>query len=160
MNKSPLTFRDATESDCRLVWTWANDPALLAHTFRTHEPIPWETHQKWYAKTLLGTSRRLYIAEHDSAPAGYVRFEDNHLGEPEISVYLAPAYRGRHLSAPLLNDGTRHHLLLHPDPRPITAWVRIENAPSLASFRSAGWHPDPAPVPYLSLPALRFTFPG
>ena len=159
MNNS-LTFRDATESDCRLVWTWANDPALLAHTFRTHEPIPWETHQKWFAKTLLGTTRHLYIAEHDSAPAGYVRFEDNHLGEPEISVYLAPAYRGHHLSKPLINAGTLHHLALHPDSRPMTAWVRIENASSLAAFRSAGWQSSPTPSPYLSFPAYRFVFPG
>ena len=108
----------------------------------------------------LGTVRHLYIAEHDGTPAGYVRFEDNHLGEPEISVYLAPSCRGRRLSAPLINDGTRHHLALHPDPRPMTAWVRIENAPSLAAFRSAGWHPDPTPAPYLTFPAYRFVFPA
>lgn len=158
---APLTFRPVAAEDCRRIYDWANDPVLRTYSFRTPAPIPYPDHQRWFADTLAGIKRQQYIAIHDGLPVGHVRFEKNHLGETEISVYLAPAARGRHLSAPLLNEGTRYHLQQHPADAasPITAWVRSENAPSLAAFRAAGWLEDPTPSTYLTHPAHHFTAP-
>jgi undecaprenyl phosphate-alpha-L-ara4FN deformylase len=156
-----LAFRLLAPSDCRMIHEWANDPALLAHSFRTREPIPYETHEKWFAKTLAGDVRWQYVALlPDGSPAGHVRFEENHLGETEISVYLAPSARGKRLSKALIEEGTRLHLARHPAAsRPVTAWVRVENAPSLGAFRAAGWR-ESAPSTYLDLPAIRFVCPS
>ena len=155
-----LAFRLLAPADCRMIHGWANDPALLVHSFRTHEPIPYENHKKWFATTLAGQIRQQYVALLGGAPVGHVRFEENHLGETEISVYLAPEARGKGLSKALIADGTRLHLARHPDaPRPVTAWVRVENAPSLAAFRAAGWR-EAAPSTYLDIPAVRFVCPS
>ncbi|HLF07214.1 MAG TPA: UDP-2,4-diacetamido-2,4,6-trideoxy-beta-L-altropyranose hydrolase, partial [Thermoplasmata archaeon] len=47
-----ISFRRAASGDARLVWEWANDPDTREASFDT-APIPWETHEDWFAKKVV-----------------------------------------------------------------------------------------------------------
>src|SRR5690606_32802006 len=69
-----VSFRNATESDARLLWEWANDPVARAASFSS-APIPWEEHEGWFRRRLV-QGDPLYLAVDDhQMPLGVVRFD-------------------------------------------------------------------------------------
>lgn len=140
-----LSIRKATREDSKRIWQWRNDPVTCAMSLNS-DPVPWDGHAKWYENTLLNPARSIWIglAPDTQIPIGMVRFDKNEKGDSaEISINMAPDYRGRGLSRPFLEScireihrsGTVHTL---------TATIKPSNTASLSLFQSLGFQGDDA----------------
>ncbi len=134
-----LYLRPVSRADCRLLWSWANDPAARRMALNT-APIPFEDHIRWFEKKLASDNAVILILEHDAVPVGQIRFDLDQSGDAEIDVYVAPAYRGQYLGTYLLREGTRRYIELNKDRvRTVIGHVRPENVPSCRAFGRAGF---------------------
>lgn len=89
-----LKIRFAKPEDCQLIWEWANDPNTRAVSFSS-EPIPWESHVKWFSAKLTDSNCMFFIAlDANDFPIGQIRYEVDGT-EATVSVALAPSQRGK-----------------------------------------------------------------
>jgi RimJ/RimL family protein N-acetyltransferase len=135
----PVVVRRALPADAAVLLVWANDPATRAASFHPAR-IDAVTHERWLAERLGSPSTRLYIGLVGVREIGQVRFELDDEGSAEVSISVAPEWRGRGLGPGLLTAGIRE---IDRDPvfpaDRLVARVRPENAASMALFRSAGF---------------------
>ncbi len=151
-----ITLRRATAFDCRRIWEWANDPATRVVSFSS-DPIPWETHQAWFARRLSDRVHCRFFIGHDAdgVPIGMIRF-DEQADHVLVSVNMAPESRGKGLGGLLVRRGTKlvANYYLH---WPIVAWILPENPVSKRVFEKAGYR-DTGLTEYAGRPAHRLVF--
>ncbi|MEN9358842.1 MAG: UDP-2,4-diacetamido-2,4, 6-trideoxy-beta-L-altropyranose hydrolase [Verrucomicrobiota bacterium] len=140
MLERPLWLRPAEAGDCETLWRWANDPLIRQMSF-SPEPIPWESHQSWFARELSrqGDSSFLWIAaDLEGGELGQIRF--NRLGEGVwcTDIHLAPGARGRGLGQPLLLAGLSRLRRAAVVTR-VEAQVLHENQSSRRLFEACGF---------------------
>ncbi len=133
----PLRLRATTAADAAILHEWGNDPLTRRMSFSA-EAIPWESHVEWLKRRLDDPDCRYYVVQDaDGQPLGQARL-DRTGSRATLSFGLAPAARGQGFAARLVRLAAVDSLLagwcLYVD-----AWVRPENAPSLAAFRRAGF---------------------
>jgi RimJ/RimL family protein N-acetyltransferase len=116
-----------------MVFEWANDPVTRANSFAPHA-IAWDVHCAWFDCILRDPDRRLYIILESDEPVGQARLESCGGGGSEISVSLAPAWRGRRLAAEAIRLVTARAGgdLVH-------AYVKPGNDASRRAFLRAGY---------------------
>jgi len=149
----PLAIREAREADSRLLWEWANDLVVRSLSF-SPEPIPFETHVSWFAQKLSDPDVRLYIGlGADDEPIGQVRFDIDDAAAT-LSISVAGASRGRGYGAKLVDEAVRR-LFQTSAVELVEAFVKPDNAASLAVFRKAGFTNTGARV-VRGQPAVRF----
>jgi RimJ/RimL family protein N-acetyltransferase len=132
------TLRLAAPGDCQLFWQWANDTAVRSMAFH-REPIPWESHQRWFAARLASARSHLFVLEDaESKPVGQIRFDEGEDGVFEIDLSIASGHRGSGIGQDLLSKG---EALLRQRARVsrLRALVKLENTASLNLFRRAGY---------------------
>jgi UDP-2,4-diacetamido-2,4,6-trideoxy-beta-L-altropyranose hydrolase len=132
-----ITLRRARESDCRLLWDWANDATTRAFSFSS-TPISWEEHREWFASKLDSSSCILYIIiDSDQAPVGQLRC-DICQNEATVSISLDKRFRGMGYGSTALKEGTRE-LFSDSSANLIHAYVKSDNESSLHAFTKAGF---------------------
>ena len=138
MKPISLVLRKVTPADCRQIWEWTNDPAMLRFAFQTTQPVAWENHCRWFEGTLSESKRTQYLAETpEGTPAGQIRFEPED-GHAVVSVYLAAGFRGKGLAPQLIRQGTLRYQQ-EKGTRIFTAWIKPDNEPSRRAFLAAGY---------------------
>jgi UDP-2,4-diacetamido-2,4,6-trideoxy-beta-L-altropyranose hydrolase len=132
---SEIKYRKANASDMLLLYNWSNEKATRANSYHS-EPIPLETHQKWFERKISDDKTLIYIAEVDNKPAGTVRYE---IGEETttVGIIVSEEYRGKGLAPVFLKDTLtlyfkEHHL-------PVVAYIKVENESSKRSFEKANY---------------------
>jgi UDP-2,4-diacetamido-2,4,6-trideoxy-beta-L-altropyranose hydrolase len=150
----PVWLRPARIDDCEWIWKQANDPGTRANSFST-DPIPWETHQRWYADRLRDSDCLLRVAfDREDRPAGYLRL-DLQGREATISVCVASERRGEGLGRPMIEAAARWLFAGRPAEL-IHAYIRPENLPSIKVFSAAGFRSAGTAV-VKGIEALHFT---
>lgn len=132
-----LTLRPIRETDCKLLFSWATDPAARNASFHS-APILWEDHEKWLAHKLRDPDSVIYVGETCTGePVGQVRF---HLdGErATLSVVVAPKFRGAGWGKELIAFSIRTLARTHSTRR-VNAFVKPDNQPSIRLFESSGF---------------------
>ena len=138
IQSQPLWLRHATALDSRLIWEWANDPTVRQMSLSS-DPIPWESHQGWYAKKLADSSCVMYIAmKADNEPVGQIRFDIDEEGNAEIGYSVASIHRGQGFGKALLKTGIQH-VATKPNVRAIVGIVKTDNLASCYAFESSGF---------------------
>lgn len=134
-----MTLRPVTMDDASILFEWRNDPETRRASTHT-EPITWERHGEWLAGALEDSGRLLFIAENLRGQAiGTGRLELD--GErAEISLTIAPEFRGYHYARPLIAALVQEALTLGA--RECTAVIKPWNVKSLAAFTSEGFDGD------------------
>jgi RimJ/RimL family protein N-acetyltransferase len=138
-----LTLRAAQEADCRLLWSWANDPEVRNASFSA-DPIPWETHTSWFNGRLADRRSgdamcRIFIAESDNrVPVGQIRFDFRPDKDWDVGISLSKSVRGFGLATELITSGVQELFKKH-GPRRIHAYVKPQNLASVKSFERAGF---------------------
>ena len=137
LRATEIRLRPASESDCRMVWEWANDPAVRAVSF-TSDPIPWTSHVEWFGGRLQDPACHYRIIQDRQGGAiGQIRFEQSG-PEATVSVGLDRGVRGGGLGAAGIVFGTEDLfgqspvLLVH-------AYVKPDNLASVRAFEAAGF---------------------
>lgn len=147
-----LSLRRATAGDAELTFTWANDPATRAASFRS-AIIERSEHERWLQGSLAGERRLLFIAESAGLPLGVLRLDELSTGCAEIGITVAPERRGQGLALLVLQAGIQRARQLGL--ARLVARIRPENDRSLRSFRRAGFEPVGAEE-VCGQPALRY----
>jgi UDP-2,4-diacetamido-2,4,6-trideoxy-beta-L-altropyranose hydrolase len=130
-----LRLRRAEETDCRLLWEWANDPEVRGVSFSS-DPIPWEQHVTWFKSKLADPNAVLYLAtDSENVPVGQVRYQ---ITNPEavVSIDLAAGFRGKGLGGIALSIATGE-LFRTTQVSSIHAYVKPGNEASLRLFGNA-----------------------
>lgn len=130
-------LRPADESDAFLLLHWANDPLVRANSFQS-EPIPWQTHEKWYATRLASPDTRIWLLEYRRVPVGEIRYERRDGRTARISYAVAPGYRGRGIGTRLL-EMSASKACRELGVRRLRAETLVENVASARAFRKAGF---------------------
>lgn len=135
--KSRLIYlRRAAPEDAKRIWEWANDPVVRGASFHS-ESIPWEAHERWFARQLSDERTHLFIAELDGEPVAQVRFAvEGH--EAIISISMSAALRGRRYAGALLVRAAREIFRVSEIER-IVALIKPENVASTRAFLRAGF---------------------
>jgi UDP-2,4-diacetamido-2,4,6-trideoxy-beta-L-altropyranose hydrolase len=131
------TLRRVLADDCRLLFSWANDPATRSASFRSAELL-WEDHQEWFSQRLEDPQTVIYIGEDSSGNAlGQSRFQCQS-DRATVSIVVAPEFRGagwgRELIAFSIRMLAREKFVRHVD-----AFIKAGNLPSIRMFESAGF---------------------
>lgn len=134
LRSSLVDLRPVAADDCRLLWEWANDPAVRASAW-SPAPIPWEDHVHWW-ETPPTRPRHHYVAIHGDRPWAQVRFDVGDNGVAEIDVSVAASCRGQQAAAPLLRAGVRR-LFADGACVEVRASIRPENERSVRAFLAA-----------------------
>lgn len=133
-----LQLAPAREDQAKLVYEWANEEETRRQSFST-EKIPWETHAKWYADSLTGEKRKLYICYHGEDAVGLFRIDFVKENGAEISYSIAKPYRHRGYGLEMLRTGERFLQKAFPGLDTLYARVKAENEPSCRIFEKLGY---------------------
>ncbi|MGD0283921.1 MAG: UDP-2,4-diacetamido-2,4,6-trideoxy-beta-L-altropyranose hydrolase [Dissulfurispiraceae bacterium] len=133
-----LRLRKATAADCELLWRWANQPEVRAHSFNS-EQIPWDTHVAWFEKKLRDTDCHIFIGfNRDDSPVGQVRFDACLPDTAEIDISIRDDLRGQGYGAALLQSAVTE-LFRTTENCSVLAMIKIDNSASVQTFRKAGF---------------------
>ncbi|MDX1442808.1 MAG: UDP-2,4-diacetamido-2,4,6-trideoxy-beta-L-altropyranose hydrolase [Gammaproteobacteria bacterium] len=136
MLAAELHLRAPTQDDARMIWKWRNDPEVRSTAFDPAE-IPWEDHERWFARSLENPGRLMRIAEFHGDDAGFIRLDrDNDTAE--VSIFLSPARKGSGLGPALLASIERE-IPGDWNCRTLRAGIRPENEISISLFENAGY---------------------
>ncbi len=139
---APIGLRPASLSDARFLFRLRNDPVTRQSSFQT-APLRFTDHRVWLAARLSDPERRVRIwiallSRPDRSPVrmGQVRFDCDEQGRAEISIALAPRFRGRGMASPLL---LRALAKAPASVQRVLARIRVENEISQKVFANAGF---------------------
>jgi len=127
-----VSFRPVSGDDERLLFDWANDPAVRSNAVHT-DTIPFEQHRNWFAKKLSDPGVRIYIMEVDGRPVGQVRYEKDTDGSWLIDYSIDAQYRGRGYGTQILAQ------TMDRVPGAKTALVKRGNTASQQVFEKLGF---------------------
>jgi UDP-2,4-diacetamido-2,4,6-trideoxy-beta-L-altropyranose hydrolase len=132
-----LRLRLVRETDCRLLFEWANDPVARAASFHGAE-ISWEDHVCWFRERLQDPQSIIYIGENAAGePVGLVRFQIKGV-RAVLSVNVAPEFRGQGWGRGLIAFGTRS-MVRTGSVRRVDALVKPDNQASVRLFEASGY---------------------
>lgn len=138
-------FRNVKEADRELLFTWANDAETRRQSFSS-DPIPWDEHAAWFARTQADTDSPHWIfmicdEENDDAqPAGVLRLTKHQDSAAyRISYSIASAWRGRGLGSLLLTLAKMWTAALCVTCKELYGEVKAENIASVRCFEKAGY---------------------
>lgn len=133
-----LKLRNATMSDCSLVWKWANDPTTRANSFK-QEFIPISEHKTWFYEAISNENIKYYIAILGETPIGQARFHtDPNTKSTVISMLISEEFRGLSLGSRIITTATEK-FFSESLITTVNAYVKPNNTPSLKSFSRAGY---------------------
>lgn len=130
-----LTMRTATKDDAAMILAWRNDPLTVANSNKN--VVSEEEHAAWFSKVLHDSQRHLLICESEGEPLAVTRLDFISSGVYEISINVAPLFRGRGLGAPCIDMTCRYGFSL--DAKRILAKIHKSNASSLRVFEKSSF---------------------
>jgi len=132
-----MKIRYAKPEDCQLIWEWANDSNTRAVSFSS-EPIPWESHVKWFSEKMRDSNCMFFIAlDANDFPIGQIRYEVDGT-EATVSVALAPSQRGKGYGTQIIQMASKKVFdcisigIIH-------AYIKPDNTTSIRAFAKAGF---------------------
>jgi RimJ/RimL family protein N-acetyltransferase len=131
-----LFMRPVREDDSRRVWEWANDKDVRDASFNS-DPIPWETHTRWFDGRRNDPRVTMWIVEMGGAPVGVIRFEPLDV-EGLVSVTLDKNVRGQGWGPKIISLATRRFLQSANSPV-VHAFIKKRNVRSKIAFERAGY---------------------
>ena len=131
-----VTLRPAEAGDCRRIWLWRNDEETRRASLGA-APIPFDTHERWFARSLRSRARKIYVVLADGRASGVARLDLDE-GQGTVSLHLAAEWRGRGVGPAAIE--ALAELAFGPlGLRSLRASVKRENSRSISAFRKAGF---------------------
>jgi len=130
-------LRRVLETDCHLLWDWANEPAVRASALSS-KPIPWDEHVEWFHGKLQDPNCLMFIAldDHDT-PVGQIRFDvENH--QAAVDVSIEKRRRGAGYGSQIIRIAT-DEIFRTTGVRAVHAFVKSDNQESIGAFEKANF---------------------
>ncbi len=132
-----LRLRLVRESDCALLWEWANDPEVRAASFNSNL-ITWEEHTRWFTAKYQSPNTVQYIAlDYSDTAVGQVRF-DLVSDEAEVDVSIVSANRNSGYGTQILKLGLKK-LVKCCYIKKVHSYIKEINITSIRAFEKAGF---------------------
>jgi UDP-2,4-diacetamido-2,4,6-trideoxy-beta-L-altropyranose hydrolase len=133
-----LRLRTVRESDCKMLWHWANDPDVRASAFSS-TPISWREHQQWFTHKLNIESCHIFIAiDRDDKPIGQVRFDIQDNQQAEIDISLDRAKRNLGYGNDMI-EMTVKEIFSHININSVYSFIKSDNIASIKLFEKANF---------------------
>lgn len=131
-----LSLRKLQESDCRLLFEWANDLDTRQNAINT-KTISWKDHVVWFDSKINSDDTKIFILEDNATPLGQVRYD---LKEERwiISYSIDARFRGRGLGTQVIRLS-----LPYMKGYVVSAAVKPDNKPSIRVFESLNFQKKP-----------------
>lgn len=154
MRVGRMRLRRADQSDCELLWKWANDPLTRSMSFNSNY-IDWDEHKTWFATKLSDAKCLFYMALTESGePFGQIRFDiDGDFGV--VSINLSPEFRSFGIGAKVTKSAC-DTFIRDSGTKKIRALIKDANPASLRCFEKAGF--ESAGDPETNLSAVRMEY--
>ena len=134
-----MNVRRAEMKDCLSILNWRNN-SLSRSMSRNEALIDSNSHIIWYSNMLKNLDRCLLIGEILNVSIGMVRFDRLLPSQNwEVSVTVAPGYRGKGLSKKLLASAINFFYGKFPEAG-IVAEIKPENVISRNLFEASGFN--------------------
>ena len=133
-----VKLRPATAEDAVPLWRLANDPAVRQAAIASADPIPLQSHLRWYKRRLASPGSCLWVLDFHGLVLGQVRYDQTDARTAEIAISVAPAFRQRGLATRLL-EMTCPRACQRLGARRLRAIIRQENLLSARAFAKAGF---------------------
>lgn len=130
-------LRKATKEDMDLLYQWANDPGVRAHSFSVSE-INYEEHQKWFRELLEDPMRRQYIYVYNGEDIGQIRLTITG-SEAEIGYSIQRDKRGMGHGKKILKLLAEQIKRDNLEVKRLTAKVKPQNIASQKVFLDTGF---------------------
>lgn len=132
----PLRLRPARLGDLDRLLVWRNDEQTVRFS-GTQRGVTRDEHRNWFVARLADPATRIWVATEGDLSVGMVRL-DVESGLGEISVVVAPEFRGRGFGSSLLETATG---LLRGDQQCERVLARVDpaNAASIRIFEKHGF---------------------
>jgi UDP-2,4-diacetamido-2,4,6-trideoxy-beta-L-altropyranose hydrolase len=137
MKAHEFTLRRANPDDCVKLWEWANDPQVRQASFSSDD-ISWEEHNRWFRNKIQDEQCLWLIWDDGGSVAASVRVQMTTQTDGEISLAVAPQYRGQGL-APYLLKRAVAHTLTNTSLLRVHALIKTDNSASSSAFENAGF---------------------
>lgn len=137
MQSKRMIIREAKLSDSKLYYKWANDQVVRQMAFHS-EPIPWESHSKWFENKILSEKSHLMLCYTGETPVGQVRFDEVEIGVYEIDISVDSNQRSKGCGREMLKaaiDYVHEKYQINC----FIAEVKAENIPSQKMFVAVGF---------------------
>ena len=129
-----MVIRRATIDDLDMVFRWRNSPEVMEQS-TLQRTVPRKEHMEWFAKTILGIDRLLWIIEPN---AGTVRVDK--LGSNgTVSIYVLKEFQGQGKGTTSLISACREAFAHWDDVMELQANIRENNLRSIATFSAIGF---------------------
>lgn len=144
MRANEIALRPAIADDSRRIFEWRNHPDVRRTAFNTDEIKP-EEHERWFAASLANPDRVMRVAEFETRPVGFLRFDRKvnltksaAANAAEVSIFLAPGEQGSGVGSALLHKAERE-IPLGWNIEILHAGIRADNDTSVRLFENAGY---------------------
>ncbi len=133
-----ISIKPAKESDCELIWHWANDPDVRNSAFCS-DMIPFEDHKKWFHSKINDPQSYQFVCYNGSnQPIGQIRFDELSEREYDVDVSIDKRFRKRGYGAEMIKQAIRK-LLNVAVVDVIHSHVKFSNKASKYVFLKAGF---------------------
>ncbi len=143
--KIELVPAKPNEADARLIMEWRNDPVSLEASFG-QKPKVWEAFwEEFRSDYFLENCPHPLFARIDDSNAAFLRFrplavedgDEPRATQCDISINIAPEFRGRGLAVPVLEQASKY--LQAQGVYTVIAEVKSHNFASKKAFLKAGY---------------------
>lgn len=125
--------RKAEKKDINLIFDLSNDPLVRENSINSKK-ILWKDHSDWFEKKINDSDYVFYVIFDDKGEfIGQIRYKINN-NIAVVSISITKNFRGKKLSAPLLNKTARTLFKEKENVNEIHAMIRPDNIPSIESF--------------------------
>ncbi len=131
-------IRLATESDCELIWNWANDPEVRQSAFCT-EKFSFEDHKQWFYSKIIDPGCFQFVCYNSSdKPIGQIRFDKICNREYEVDISIDRRFRSKGYGAELIKQALCE-LKNHTEVDVVHSHVKFGNSASKNVFLKVGF---------------------
>ena len=131
-------FRNASDSDVKLYYDWANDPSVRSNSYSS-ATIPYENHVTWFQAKLKDESCAMFVFQnHDNQNIGQVRIQKTNENSAIIGVSTDENHRGKSYATKMIAAASNEFLAKNPEIC-ISAYIKLDNPASAKAFEKAGF---------------------
>lgn len=130
-----LYLRKVDETDCELIFYWANDKDTRDNSFNS-DKIDWAEHKEWFRKKISSTED-FYILKSYEENIGQVRIDKTDSGLV-LNYSIDKSYRGKGYGKKII-ELTEKKIADKYSGQYLTAYVKSINDRSISIFRSLGY---------------------
>ena len=133
-----ISIKPVKESDCNLIWQWANDQDVRNSAFCS-DMILLEDHKKWFHLKMNDPQSYQFVGyDGSNQPIGQIRFDEICEREYDVDVSIDKRFRKKGYGSELVKQAIRE-LWNVADVDVIHSHVKLGNSASKTIFLSAGF---------------------